>query len=91
MQFEWDEDKADKNESKHGVGFEEALSCFYDLNQIAFYDEEHSDEEDREILIAHSNKGRLLLVVYIIKGKVIRIISARKATKRETADYEKGI
>jgi hypothetical protein len=91
MKFEWDAEKARKNEQKHGVSFVEAKSCFYDPNQIAFYDSQHSDEEDREILIGHSNMGRLLIVICTIRDDKIRIISARKATKQEVNDYAKGI
>jgi len=91
MWVEWDEDKAASNERKHGVTFEEAATCFYDPHQVAFYDPDHSDEEDREILIARSEQGRLLLVVYTLRGDAVRIISARPTTKRETRDYETGI
>jgi hypothetical protein len=91
MQFEWDEVKAQKNVQKHGIGFEEALSCFFDPHQVAFYDPDHSQSEDREILIGYSQQGRLLLTAYTIRGDVIRIISARKATKREAEDYAQGI
>ena len=91
MWFEWDEHKAAANESKHGVSFEEAATCFYDQHQVAFYDPDHSQEEDREILIARSESGRLLLVVYTIRGEGIRIISARQTTRKETRDYERGI
>lgn len=51
MQFEWNEYKAQQNERKHGVSFQEALTCFYDPRQVAFYDTDHSEEEDREILL----------------------------------------
>ena len=91
MWFEWDEDKAAGNENKHGVSFEEAATCFYDPLQVAFYDPDHSTEEDREILIANSESGRLLLVVYTLRGEAIRIISARQTTRKETRDYERGI
>lgn len=91
MWFEWDEHKAATNERKHGVTFEEAATCFYDPLQVAYYDPDHSEEEDREILIAHSDKDRLLLVIYTLRGEAIRIISARRLTLRETQDYEKGI
>ena len=91
MEFEWHETKAKTNAKKHGVSFEEALTCFYDPHQVAFYDPEHSDDEDREIMIAHSKEGRLLLVCYTIRDDVIRLISARLATKREVKDYEEGI
>ena len=89
--FEWDIDKARANVGKHGVTFEEARSCFYDPRQIVFYDPDHSDDEDRELLIAHSNQGRVLLVSYTIRTDVVRIISARKATKSEEVRYAQGI
>lgn len=91
MWFEWDEDKAAANESKHGVAFDEAATCFYDPLQVAFYDPDHSEEEDREILIAQSERGRLLLVVYTLRTEAIRIISARRTTHKEAQDYERGI
>ena len=91
MEFEWHETKAKTNAKKHTVTFEEAITCFYDPHQVAFYDPHHSEDEDREIMIAHSEKGRLLLVYYTIRNEVIRLISARLATKREVKDYEEGI
>ena len=91
MQFEWDENKAQLNERKHGVSFKETVAAFYDPNQVAFYDPEHSDDEDRELLIAHSGQGRLLFVSYILRDQTIRIISARKATKKESEEYASGI
>jgi uncharacterized DUF497 family protein len=91
MWFEWDEEKAAGNESKHGVDFREAATSFYDPLQVAFYDPDHSEEEDREILIARSERGRLLLVVYTLRGEAIRIISARPTTRKEARDYETGI
>ena len=89
--FEWDTDKARANVRKHGVTFEEARSCFYDPRQIAFYDPDHSDDEDREMLIAHSDQGRVLIISYTLRTDVIRIISARKATKSEEIRYAQGI
>lgn len=91
MKFEWHDTKAKNNARKHEVTFEEAVTCFYDLHQVAFYDPEHSEDEDREIVIAHSKKGRLLLVCYVIRGEIIRLISARLATKQEVKDYEEGL
>lgn len=91
MQFEWDDDKAEANRAKHGVSFEEALTCFYDPGQVAFYDAEHSDDEDRELLIGHSNQGRLLLVSYTLRDQTIHLISARKAVRREAKSYAQGI
>ncbi|MGH8538957.1 MAG: BrnT family toxin [Stenotrophobium sp.] len=69
MQFEWDDGKAEANLAKHGVSCEEALTCLYDPAQLAFYDPEHSDDEDRELLIGHSNQGRLLIVSYTLRER----------------------
>ena len=91
VEFEWDAAKAAANERKHGVGFMEAMTCFWDPHQVAFYDPDHSDEEDREIVIAHSAQARLLMVVYTLRGEKIRIISARQATRKEARDYARGI
>jgi uncharacterized DUF497 family protein len=91
MQFEWDDAKAEANAGKHGVTFEEALTCFYDPEQVAFYDPDHSEDEDRELLIGHSSQGRLLLVSYTLRGKTVRLISARKTTRREAKIYAQGI
>ncbi len=91
MQFEWDDNKAKRNERKHRVSFNEAMTSFYDPIQVAFYDEDHSNYEDRELLLGHSNQGRLLLVSYTLRGNTIRIISARRATRQEEKDYARGI
>ena len=91
MHFEWDDSKAKANEAKHGLAFAEAVSCFYDPDQIAFYDPDHSESEDREILIGHSNQGKLVMVSYTLRGDAVRLISARKATKEEAEDYAKGL
>jgi len=85
------DEKALKNQQKHGVSFSEALTCFYDTQQVSFYDPDHSKDDDREILLGHSNQARLLLVVFALREDVIRIISARKSTKREAEDYARGI
>lgn len=92
MHFEWDENKAESNRDKHqGVTFDEAVSCFFDPDQITFYDPDHSDNEDREILVGHSEQGRLLMISYALRDNALRIISARKATKQETDDYAQRI
>jgi len=91
MQFEWNDNKAQGNARKHGVTFDEALSAFYDVRQVAFYDPDNSDDEDREILIGHSKNGRLLLVVYTVRGQTVRIISARRTTRKEAEDYARGL
>ncbi len=92
MQFEWNEHKARQNEHKPGVSFQEALTCFYDPRQVAFYDADHSEDEDREILLGHSKQGRLLVVCYTLREDlIIRLISARRATRKEAQDYAKRI
>jgi uncharacterized DUF497 family protein len=91
MRFTWNTTKASVNRDKHGVSFEEACTCFGDPRQIVFFDPDHSDIEERELLIGHSNTGRLLLVSYTLRGTHTRIISARRATKRETEAYAQGI
>ena len=89
LTFEWDEDKALTNKKKHQVDFEEASSVFADPLARIFGDEAHSIEELREILIGHSELGRLLLVSFTERGPDrIRIISARVATKKERKGYE---
>lgn len=91
VQFEWDAIKADSNLRKHGVAFEEAVTVFGNPLALIFDDPEHSADEFREILIGHSTKDRLLLVSFTERGKDrVRIISSRKATKREQRDYEEG-
>lgn len=88
MEFEWDETKAAINLKKHGVNFQEATTVFENPLAIIFDDEEHSINENREIIIGHSRNNRLLLVSYTERPNAIRIISARLATRREREDYE---
>jgi len=91
LQFEWDEGKAVSNLRKHGVSFDEASTVFADPLSVIFDDEEHSDDEIREIAIGHTILQRLVLVSFTERREdLIRIISARKATKRERTDYEEG-
>ena len=89
IQFEWDQPKAAANLRKHGVSFEEAQSVFYDEFAIQFYDDEHSTEEERFLLLGMSDAARVLLVCHCEReaGNTIRIISARKATKAESTFY----
>jgi uncharacterized DUF497 family protein len=93
IEFEWDENKNQANRKKHGVWFEEAEQVFDDSNAIMFFDQDHSKSEDRFILLGLSASVRVLVVVYCErhKGKLVRIISARKATKKEIRRYEKGV
>ncbi len=89
MEFDWDPAKAASNFRKHGVSFEEARSVFYDELAIQFYDEPHSSDEERFLMLGMSSGANLLLVCHCERdgGGVIRIISARKATKLESSFY----
>ena len=90
VKFEWDTNKASSNQDKHGVSFEEAASVFYDEFAMQFYDDKHSIlEEDRFLILGVSNNSRMLMICHCEKasGDVIRIISARKATRNEQKFY----
>lgn len=89
--FQWDPSKARSNERKHGVSFEEAKTAFCDPLARIFDDPDHSATEQREILIGHSLRRRLLVVCFTERGVTIRIFSARTATGRERRDYEEII
>ena len=93
LRFAWDERKNKGNRTKHGVWFEEAQSTFLDPHARLFHDPEHSEEEDRYILLGMSSAARPLVVIHRYRGSdsMIRIISARKATKKEVRFYEEGI
>ena len=86
--FEWDPQKAKSNLEKHGVSFEEASTAFQDTLSLTIDDPLHSIDEERVVLIGMSNKNRLLVVVHTERGDNIRIISAKKATKKERKNYE---
>lgn len=92
MKFTWDKNKADINLRKHGVSFEEAKTVFGDCDALRIYDPDHSEDEDRFILLGLSTTMRILVVChcYRERGDQIRIISARKATKNESSAYERG-
>ena len=92
LRFEWDKEKNRENQRKHGVSFVEAQTVFFDENAVEFYDDEHSEWEDRFMLLGISTKMRVLLVCHCLResGSIIRIISARKATKNERKLYPKG-
>ena len=89
LSFEWDERKAVSNAKKHGVSFEEAKSVFVDERAKLIDDPDHSDDEDRFVLLGLSGALRLLLVCHCYRtdGNVIRIISARKASAQESKSY----
>jgi uncharacterized DUF497 family protein len=88
MYFEWDPQKARANRAKHGVSFEEAMGAFLDPLSITILDPDHSGREDRFVLVGQSSSGRLLAVVHTDRGDAIRLISARRATRRERRTYE---
>jgi hypothetical protein len=90
--FEWNNAKATLNERKHGVNFEEAKSVFFDENARIIHDPEHSEDEERFVILGLSMVAHILVVVHCYREKdsIIRIISARKATKREVMQYHRG-
>ena len=90
MLFEWNQEKARQNLIKHGVSFEEASTAFHDKLSITIPDPLHSEDEDRFVLIGYSEKNRLLIVIHTDQNDIIRIISARSATKNERKGYEQG-
>ena len=92
VQFTWGFAKARANRQKHGVSFEEALTVFADPLARIHDDPGRSEHERREIIVGHSSAGRLLLVSFTFtqRHRVIRLISARKATRHEHEDYEKA-
>ena len=92
IKFEWDPPKATANLKKHQVSFEEAKSVFYDEFAVQFFDEDHSSDEGRFLMLGMSSGVKLLVVCHCEREhcEVIRIISARKATKRESAFYQGG-
>ena len=88
MEFEWDINKAVSNLLKHGVSFDEACTVFEDTLYVDFYDPDHSYDEHRYIIVGQSAQNRLLIVSYTERDHVIRLISARKATRKERKTYE---
>ncbi len=90
MIFDWDNNKAKTNLSKHQVSFDEAKTVFRDPLYIDFYDPDHSEDEERYLIVGKSSQGNLLIVSYTERENLIRIISARKVTKAERKVYEEG-
>jgi uncharacterized protein len=90
MDFEWDDAKAESNDKKHGVSFAEALTVFGDPISVTGFDPRHADDEDRFLPMGTSIGGRLLVDSHTDRGDVVRINSARAATRRERKDYEDG-
>ena len=91
LNFEWDEKKAKTNATKHGVGFEEAATVFADPLSLTIPDPAHSQTEERFIILGKSHTGKLLVVCHTERGDNLRIISARRANRRERKNYEEGI
>jgi len=89
IQFKWDERKNQENQQKHKVSFEETQTVFYDENALRYFDPDHSDDEDRFLMLGMSFALRVLVVCHCCRENesVIRIISARKANKQEQLDY----
>ena len=88
LTFEWDQKKAEQNNRKHGVIFEDATTVFSDPLSLTIYDPVHSGQEDRFITIGMALSKRLLIVVHTDRGEDIRIISSRLATLSERQRYE---
>lgn len=88
LQFTWDPQKAASNLRKHGVGFPEAATAFADPLSLTIPDPDHSVGEERFVLIGQSDRRRLVVVAHVERGTLIRIISARLATRRERTTYE---
>jgi len=90
MEFEWDEEKAAANLTKHGVSFDVAKTVFDDPLYVDFYDPDHSVDEHRYIIIGESPQRRLIIVSYTERDNVVRLVSAREVTKSERETYEEG-
>jgi len=92
ISFEWDAAKASLNKKKHGISFDEAKTVFFDENAKIIHDPEHSDDEERFVILGLSVVTRVLVVIHCYRkqDRVIRIMSARKATKNESAQYNGG-
>jgi hypothetical protein len=90
LRFSWDPRKAASNLTKHGVSFEEASTVFSDVLSLTIPDPDHSEDEDRWIILGQSHRQRLLAVVHTDDGETVRIISTRFAEPRERRKYEEG-
>lgn len=91
--FDWNDCKNETNKKKHGISFEEAKTAFFDERAVVFDDPEHSEKEDRFLLLGMSENANLCIVCHCYRESdtVIRLISARKATKKESERYARGI
>jgi uncharacterized DUF497 family protein len=91
VEFEWNDRKETENLENHGIDFREGIECFDDPLALVRGDPDHSRGEQRFIIIGRSKKGRVLLTVFTNRGTGIRIISSRRATRREVRNYEEGV
>ena len=91
MRFEWDDLKASRNLTKHGVTFDEAVTTFWDPLALLREDEPHSRGERRFVLLGQSSRGRSLVTIFTERGEGFRLISSRLATTREVRAYEEGV
>ncbi|NVM22479.1 MAG: BrnT family toxin [Desulfobacterales bacterium] len=92
ISFSWDDRKSRTNQKKHGVPFREAETVFFDEKAIEYFDPDHSGKEDRYLMLGLSYRLRVLVISYCLRkgGSQIRLISARKATKKEKKAYFGG-
>ena len=90
LEFEWDPEKADANQKKHGVSFDEASTVFADPLSLTIPDPDHSEREERMLLLGTSHSGRLLVISHTSQDRRIRLISAREANRHERNDYEEN-
>lgn len=90
MEFKWDKRKEAANLADHGVSFDEAKTVFEDSLYVDFYDPDHSEDEDRYLIVGESRRGRLLIISYTERGDIVRLISARDVTSSERKAYEEG-
>jgi hypothetical protein len=88
MHFEWNTEKAERNIRKHGVSFQEALTVFQDALSLTYPDMDHSADEDRYLIVGLSSLGNVLVISHTFRNDNVRIITARKATKKERNFYE---
>ena len=88
MKFEWNTEKANRNQRKQGISFSEALTVFKDSLSLTYPDVDHSTDEDRFLIIGLSSSGNVLVISHTFRNDILRIISARKATKNERSFYE---
>jgi len=88
--FEWDEEKAEENIKKHGIGFWEAVTVFRDPLAITIHDPDHSRDEDRFLTVGMTSRNRIVVTAFTERGPCIRVISCREVSKSEKRKYEEG-